>query len=214
MAQVRALYEDTAVPVREIARRAGVTERTLYKYARKSGWTPRYAWTSDGARPAGRPQTGAARETGQQRAQRFAPVKGAGGRFVRREDAGKPFAQGIKATDPAARAAAERATAEAARRAQRAELAVDHDDVLALRSQALREVNRGLDALIAHREQWKGRAPTDYARQCESVLLQLWQEAIAWYQHAIAWERQIRETLYRFDAETAAAVTSSDAASS
>src|SRR5205814_1077213 len=33
--QVRALYEETVVPVREIARLAGVTERTIYKYARK-----------------------------------------------------------------------------------------------------------------------------------------------------------------------------------
>ena len=30
-AQARALYEDTVVPVREIARLAGVSERTLYK---------------------------------------------------------------------------------------------------------------------------------------------------------------------------------------
>src|SRR5689334_8603488 len=34
-AQVRALYEGSGVPVREIAALAGVTERTVYKYARK-----------------------------------------------------------------------------------------------------------------------------------------------------------------------------------
>jgi len=41
--RVRALYEDSAVPMREIARLAGVHERTLYKYARKCGWRRRNA---------------------------------------------------------------------------------------------------------------------------------------------------------------------------
>ncbi len=43
MPQVRALYEESAVPVREIMRRAGVTERTIYKYACKGQWRPRRA---------------------------------------------------------------------------------------------------------------------------------------------------------------------------
>ena len=37
-ARVRALYENSVVPVREIARLAGVSERTLYKYVRRGGW--------------------------------------------------------------------------------------------------------------------------------------------------------------------------------
>ena len=41
--RVRALYEDSIVPMREIARLAGVHERTLYKYARKCGWRRRNA---------------------------------------------------------------------------------------------------------------------------------------------------------------------------
>jgi len=41
--RVRALYEDSVVPMREIARLAGVHERTLYKYARKCGWRRRNA---------------------------------------------------------------------------------------------------------------------------------------------------------------------------
>jgi hypothetical protein len=123
MAQVRALYEDTAVPVREIARRAGVTERTLYKYARKQNWTPRYAWMPDGSRPPGRPERRPrtpAREQDQERALQVAPAKGAGGRFIRREARGEPFAEGIKATDPAGRAAAVQAAAQAERAARRA----------------------------------------------------------------------------------------------
>jgi hypothetical protein len=124
MAQVRALYEDTAVPVREIARRAGVAERTLYKYAQKHSWKPRYAWTPDGARPIGRP--GRRRSSEQRaRAERFAPAKGAGGRFIRREDKGQPVAQGIKALDPAGRAAAAQAAAEAERVARRAKAEAD-----------------------------------------------------------------------------------------
>ena len=38
--RARALYEDTVVPVREIARLTGVTERTILKYARKGDWKP------------------------------------------------------------------------------------------------------------------------------------------------------------------------------
>jgi hypothetical protein len=123
MAQVRALYEDSAVPVREIARRAGVSERTLYKYARKGNWKARYAWMPDGARPPGRPgRRRWASAQGQQHAHAtpFAPGKGAGGRFIRREERGQPFAHGIKALDPAGRAVAAAASAEAERTARRA----------------------------------------------------------------------------------------------
>ena len=49
---MRALYEDSAVPVREIAAIAGATERTIYKYVAKLGWKRRH---------------------------HFAPAKGAGG---------------------------------------------------------------------------------------------------------------------------------------
>ncbi|MGA7975355.1 MAG: helix-turn-helix domain-containing protein, partial [Pseudolabrys sp.] len=42
-ARARALYEGSAVPVREIARLAGVSERTLYKYVEKYRWKKRYA---------------------------------------------------------------------------------------------------------------------------------------------------------------------------
>ena len=125
MAHVRRMYEDSIIPVRDIARRAGVAERTLYKYARKNGWKPRYAWTPDGARPParpGRPRWTQAQENHHARAEQFAPTKGAGGRFIRRDDIGEPFMQGIKATDPAGRAAAAKATADAARVAERAEL--------------------------------------------------------------------------------------------
>jgi hypothetical protein len=93
-ARARALYEDSAVPVREIAQIAGVTERTIYKYAAKHAWKPRYRWSPD---------------RGWRARAKFAPAKGAGARFIRREDKGRPFATGLKALDPAAaaRAAAE-----------------------------------------------------------------------------------------------------------
>src|SRR5258707_15804433 len=89
-AQARALYEGSAVPVREIAAIVGVTERTVYKYAAKQRWKQRYARTPD-----------------------FAPVQGAGGRFIAREDKGKPFAQGLKATDAAGRKRAQAACRQA-----------------------------------------------------------------------------------------------------
>jgi hypothetical protein len=82
-AQVRALYEDSAVPVREIANVTGVSERTIYKYAAKQRWKRRYARAPDLS------------------SEDLAPARGAGARFIRREDKGQPFAQGLKATDPA-----------------------------------------------------------------------------------------------------------------
>jgi hypothetical protein len=111
--RVRKLYEETAVPVAEIAAIAGVTERTLYKYARKGGWTPRYAWIGRG---------GLAHRRWRARS-RFAPIKGAGARFVKRKEKGRPFARGLKATDRVggARAAAACAFAEARGRQAQAE---------------------------------------------------------------------------------------------
>jgi hypothetical protein len=92
--RVRALYEEGVVPVREIARLCGVTERTLYKYAARGRWRKRYA--------------------------RRALHKGAGGRFILQEEAGKATAGGLKALDPVALAAAEIACGEAGTIANRA----------------------------------------------------------------------------------------------
>ena len=108
-ARARALYEGSAVPVREIARLAGVSERTLYKYVEKHGWKKRYARV-----PRGLAAAQANRGQGWQATAGFAPVKGAGGRFVRREDIGKPFAAGMKALDPAGHARADAACSHAA----------------------------------------------------------------------------------------------------
>ena len=80
--RVRALYEDSVVPVREIARLAGVTERTIYKYAHKERWTPRVTWLA---------RDGTAAEL---------PARGVAGRFIRREDVGKSYPRGLKALDP------------------------------------------------------------------------------------------------------------------
>jgi hypothetical protein len=95
--RARALYEDSAVPVREIARLCGVTERTILKYARKLDWKPRYHWVAGEA---------GVRHRRWQPAEKFAPVKGTGARFIRREEAGQPFAAGLKALDPQADASA------------------------------------------------------------------------------------------------------------
>jgi hypothetical protein len=96
MQRLRGLYENSAVPVREVARLAGVSERTLYKYVEKGGWRRRHAC-------AARDAAVKAANNGRRLlpTQDFAPAKGAGGRFIRREDKGKPFASGISALDPA-----------------------------------------------------------------------------------------------------------------
>lgn len=114
-ARVRALYEDSAVPVREIARIAGVTERTIYKYVIKQDWKRRYR-----VKPRGLAAAAANRGRRWQPAPDFAPAKGTGGRFIHRADKGKPFATGLKATDAAGRA---RALAESAAAERRADVA-------------------------------------------------------------------------------------------
>ena len=163
MAQVRALYEGTFMPVREIARCAGVSERTLYKYARKRNWRPRYAWMPDGARPPGRP---ARRWTqARVRALQVAPEKGAGGRFIRREEKGKPFARGIKALDPVGRAVASDASAEAERAARLAQAKAEAEAKHRQHLRAMDNLSLAVgDYLRFHRERSARRAaPLDDA---------------------------------------------------
>jgi len=177
-AQARALYEGSAVPVAEIARLAGVTERTIYKYARKGGWTPRYRWNEgDGAR-ARRWRAGKA----------VAPVKGAGGRFIARADKGKPVATGIAAAHPArasragkacAKAAAIGAAAEAeAARAKRHEAQVRATDAIA----------RALADFTRDRDGEDRRPQTPLESRVESVLLSVIEAQVA------RWEALLRET--------------------
>jgi hypothetical protein len=103
-AQARALYEESVVPVAEIARLCGVSERTIYKYVQKGNWKPRYRWIAGEA---------GARHRRWQAPPTFAPARGAGARFVCRAEKGQPFAVGLKATDPVAAAQAAAACEEA-----------------------------------------------------------------------------------------------------
>ena len=143
MAQVRALYEDSDVPVREIARRAGVTERTLYKYVERHAWRRRYKWGTRGMAAAA-----ANRGRHWQAGEGFAAAQGAGGRFVRREDADKPHASGLKALDPAARAEAQADCADAARRARRAALEAECKKLGRYHWRALNGMNAALARII------------------------------------------------------------------
>jgi len=152
LALLRALYEGAAVPVAEIARVAGITERTIYKYAAKGNWQPRYAWTADGRRPRGKRRKRGARWL--PRAE-FAPVKGAGGRFRRRADRGKRFAKGLHATDArvAARAAADCAEADALARQAETEAAREHWFNERMRAWGL--INRTLGKITDYEEEYR-----------------------------------------------------------
>jgi hypothetical protein len=120
--KVRALYEGSAVPVAKIAAIAGVTERTIYKYVARQNWKRRYRVLPRGEAAArvnrGRslqPTPDFAPDFTLSLAPDWAPVRGAGSRFIRRADKGRPFAQGLKATDPAGRQQAATACVEAER---------------------------------------------------------------------------------------------------
>ncbi|MGI8526557.1 MAG: terminase gpP N-terminus-related DNA-binding protein [Pseudolabrys sp.] len=78
-ARVQVVYEHTILPVREIARLIGVSERTIYKYVARYGWQRRYV-----------------------RPLRAKTAKGAGGRFIAREAESQPQASGPMALDPLA----------------------------------------------------------------------------------------------------------------
>jgi hypothetical protein len=140
-ARVRALYEGSAVPVREIAALAGITERTLYKYAAKQQWKPRYRWRADGGRPRWRRWRAPPH---------VAPAKGAGGRFIRRAEAGKPVATGIKATAPAARSRAGAACRRAALLAGAAEQRAQAARRFEQRMRAIEAANAAAAALTRY----------------------------------------------------------------
>jgi len=122
---------------------AGITERTLYKYARKGGWKARYAWVDPG---------GVARR-GWRAADAVAPAQGAGGRFVRREDKGKPFAKGLKATDSAGAARAQATCAQAETISAQAQADAAWEQWNEILIEWLRTVRMIGDQLTAHRQQ-------------------------------------------------------------
>ena len=180
--KVRALYEGSAVPVREIAAIAGVTERTVYKYARKQRWKPRYRWLARGKADRGR--------RWRQRPG-CAPVKGAGARFIRRADKGQPVATGLKATDPAgaARAVESCGTAESlSREAQPAQ----HQVEAAQRSDALNRAIEGTGSAFKnlrefHQRRGKG-PPGPLDIRVEGVLMRVVTMALARWQALVAEE--------------------------
>jgi len=164
--KVRALYEHSAVPVAEIARLAGVTERTIYKYAAKGRWTPRYR------------RSAAANES-------VAPVKGAGGRFIRRADRGQPFARGLKATDPAGATRAGAACDEAAGLARAAAGKARTQALRQARVRAIDAANGALHAFnsyAAERREAGARCDDRLARllwRAVDVALQRWEWLLA-----------------------------------
>lgn len=145
---------------------AGVTERTIYKYAAKHGWKPRYRWALDRSWRAGAA---------------FAPVKGASARFIRRDDQGQPVATGLKATDPAGAARAQAACGEAGqiaaeaqrqaeaaqRQAQQAQRAEATIRAIEWTSRALRQLNDYLAARDKH-----GNLKRDWQRDRQRDLRQ------------------------------------------
>jgi hypothetical protein len=137
--EVRALYEAAVVPVAEIARLAGVNARTIYKYARKGSWRRR--------RPAQDLASAVTKRAEKRRPRPCVTRKGAGGRFIRSADAGRPYARGLKALDPAGEARAlarcRRAAslaADAARRTARLREALSDARTMALLVQMLRDL--------------------------------------------------------------------------
>jgi hypothetical protein len=177
-ARARSLYEDSALPVREIAALAGVSERTIYKYAAKGAWKPRYRWSPD---------------RGWRAEAAFAPAQGAGARFIRREDKGKPFATGLKALDPAgaARAALECQEAERVARAAQAEAEAElATDTLCRAFDMMRAATRQLADYVAERRAHGAARPTRLDELRERALFMACEHATQNVEHtAAAWQQ-------------------------
>ncbi len=165
MARVRALYEETR-PCRcaRSPQLAGVSERTIYKYAAKRNWKPRYAWAHPRAPAFAEARHPAALHRLRRKLRRhvpFAPVKGAGGRFVRREARGEPVASGLHATDRQAAVRADAACASAQALAREAQKEADARKRARERDKAFRNVIRTLDQINKYHAECKkkGRWP-------------------------------------------------------
>src|SRR6185437_1390909 len=162
--KVRALYEDSAVPVREIASVAGVTERTIYKYAAKLAWKRRH---------------------------HVAPARGAGSRFIRREDKDKPFAHGLKATDPAGAAHA----IESCDEAQSLSLEAQREAEAEQRCDALNraiELNNGALRNLREFHQARGKGPPGPLDiRAEDILMRVVEMALAQVQALVAEEERL-----------------------
>jgi hypothetical protein len=168
--RARALYEDTNVPVREIARLCGVTEHTIYKYARRNDWKPRYHWVAGEA---------GVRHCRWRAPAKFAPAKGAGARYIRREDAGEKFPVGLKATDPAAAAHAAAECAQAEAMAEEAQARAARERQAEVEISALAAVGAALAEISARRRarekaaerEWRARVRRDRKRYAGQIVV-------------------------------------------
>jgi hypothetical protein len=157
--RVRALYEDSAVPVREIAALAGVTERTLYKYVERHNWKRRYRVMPRGNAHEDLAAAAANRGRRRQPSPDCAPAKGAGGRFIRRDEKDKPIAVGLRATDPAGARLAAAHCDEAAQRAAAALAEAEEQRMDDERHSMWQFVITQLDQLERHRAQPGSQPP-------------------------------------------------------
>jgi hypothetical protein len=170
--RARKLYEESAVPVREIARLAGVTERTIYKYVARHGWKKRYRVLPRGE-AAARGNRGRQMQASSEFWPDLSPVKGAGGRFICREDQDKPIAVGLKATDPAA---AKHAVASCGGAAHLAALAQSEAEALQLFERQIRAIdttNVALKNLREYREQGARKGRSAKGDGVEPILMQI-----------------------------------------
>ena len=190
---VRALYEDSAVPVREIAALAGVTERTLYKYVERHNWKRRYRVLPRGNAHEDLAAAAANRGRRRQPSPDFAPAKGAGGRFIRRDDKDKPIAVGLRATDPAGARTAAAHCDEAAQRAAAAFAEAEEQRMADERHSMWQFVNTQLDQLERHLAQ-PGSQPLGSA--APDVMRDLYLRNLDWACDVLAELRQARADYY------------------
>jgi hypothetical protein len=175
--RARKLYEESAVPVHEIARLAGVTERTIYKYVAKQGWKKRYRVLPRGNvqedLAAARANRGRHMQASSESWLDLSPVKGAGGRFICREDQDKPISVGLQATDPAA---AKHAVASCGGAAHLAALAQSEAEALQLFERQIlanEATNIALKNLREYREERARKGRSAKGDGVEPILMQI-----------------------------------------
>jgi len=101
------------------------------------------------------------------------PLVGAGARFVRREDRDRPYATGLKATDPAGAQRAAAACAAAQPAADEARRAAEQAYRERERERAWKETNRALQMLADFRQKRATREPRPMDDEFEAAMVEL-----------------------------------------
>lgn len=158
---------------------------TLYKYVARHGWKKRYRVLPRGE-AAARANRGRHVQPALDFGLELLPVKGAGGRFICREDRDRPVATGLKATDPAGAKRAATGCGGAAHVGALAQAAAEETRRLEQQVRAHENTNTALKNLREYREQRARKGVTAQGDHVEAMLVQIVDIALTQWEALLA----------------------------